>query len=284
MRFLVALPISLLLVLTGCPESSPSSSGTTPARGNLRSDASVFHDAIRGAINDNSELQRYFNAIGERLITAAEDRYKQRTPVTFYLCDGETTNVATLGSSNVYITNKLFQACRNEDELAAMMAHGYAHILLRQVAPATGGGDPKKIALATEGMFTSAQEREANQLAYWLYARGGWSPERYGLSSRPLKSTWQPGALPGSARDWRTRPVADDMRFEQYRRIADGWGAKGRPAKILNLIDALPSCVLADDPPAAEARKALKYVPPPPPPPARGTIQKGGGASVVPGT
>jgi hypothetical protein len=236
----------------------------------------LFREAARPALNKDPEIERYFDAVGDRLIAAAKEKTPNPPPVKFYLSGGKTMNVATLGTGSVYITSRLFQACKSEDELAAMMAHGYAHVLLghsRISATRTQGGAPGMALFAAEHPFTADQEIEANQTAYWIYARGGWAPDRFGLSSVEMKPEWKEMQRPASSQDWRTRPVADENRFRQYQSKAAA-RASELISRETNLIDALPSCVLEDDPDAQLARRDLQYQ--------DRHFDKGGGETVTP--
>ena len=45
----------------------------------------------------------------------------------FHLVGSETVNAFDTGGGHIYVYNGLFQLCQNEDELAAVMAHEFAH-------------------------------------------------------------------------------------------------------------------------------------------------------------
>jgi predicted Zn-dependent protease len=111
----------------------------------------------------------------------------------------------------MYIYTQLFEECKTEDELAAVMAHEYGHIYGRHVgkgmnrqyaalaaAAALGGagylagGDEKGGQYAAYGAagglaigqfvnmgFTRGDENEADQLGFDFYTRAGWDPDRF---------------------------------------------------------------------------------------------------------
>src|SRR5206468_6292937 len=51
----------------------------------------------------------------------------------FHLVNSKTLNAFTTGGEHMYIYNELFQKCKSEDELAAVMAHEYGHVYCRHV-------------------------------------------------------------------------------------------------------------------------------------------------------
>src|SRR5438445_11825513 len=51
----------------------------------------------------------------------------------FHFVNSKTLNAFTTGGEHMYIYNELFQKCKSEDELAAVMAHEYGHVYCRHV-------------------------------------------------------------------------------------------------------------------------------------------------------
>src|SRR5205085_11668751 len=51
----------------------------------------------------------------------------------FHFVNSKTLNAFTTGGEHMYIYNELFQECKSEDELAAVMSHEYAHVYCRHV-------------------------------------------------------------------------------------------------------------------------------------------------------
>ena len=78
----------------------------------------------------------------------------------------------------------LFQFCENEEELAAAMAHAFAHAADLDVEHTGMQADPNRPPAATAwqfvtNRFTARQEEDADRLAFDVYVRAGWDPQRY---------------------------------------------------------------------------------------------------------
>jgi predicted Zn-dependent protease len=130
----------------------------------------------------------------------------------FHFVNSDTLNAFTTGGEHMYIYTELFQKCRNEDELAAVMAHEYAHIYGRHVhkgmnrqyatlgAAAAAGAAGYAIGGKESGLeygagfagaalvagqfigmgFTRNDEAEADQRGFEFYTRAGWDPDKFG--------------------------------------------------------------------------------------------------------
>src|SRR5688572_26766935 len=112
--------------------------------------ATQFHGQLEPAVIEDRELNGYLQAVGDRIVRAAAD-YTRETggpsgrgggggddswmfkDVRFHFVNSKTLNAFTTGGEHMYIYNQLFQECDTEDELAAVMAHEYAHVYLRHV-------------------------------------------------------------------------------------------------------------------------------------------------------
>jgi predicted Zn-dependent protease len=113
----------------------------------------------------------------------------------------------------VYIYNALFQMCKTEDELAAVMSHEYAHIYCRHVQKGTGrqealaalttaagagaqyaagkggGGSSAYAQYAAaaaqtggtllEDGFSRQDEAQADEFGFKFYVRAGWPPDHF---------------------------------------------------------------------------------------------------------
>jgi predicted Zn-dependent protease len=206
--------------------------------GGCASDASVIqqaettHKSLQPAIIRDPELANYLQSVGERIIAAAkladeqhvgpkthfdkgqnDDWMYSATKMQFHLVNSKTLNAFTTGGEHMYIYNQLFQECKTEDELAAVMSHEYAHVYCRHVAKgmnrqipllvggalaggaagyALGGKDNKGAAAAAgAGVgaaggqflnmgFTRGDEEEADKYGYWFYTHAGWDPNHFG--------------------------------------------------------------------------------------------------------
>lgn len=184
------------------------------------------HRELEPAVLQDPELAGYLQAMGDRIVGEAkklsdakfgpkshfdEDPAWMFSNSKFHFVNSETLNAFTTGGSHMYIYTQLLQQCRTEDELAAVMAHEYAHVYARHVRKgmnrqylALGGAlaagvlgytlaDENKLeyaglAAVGAGMlgnflnqgFTRDDEAEADALGFQFYARAGWDPARFG--------------------------------------------------------------------------------------------------------
>src|SRR5262245_47147346 len=130
----------------------------------------------------------------------------------FHFVNSKTLNAFTTGGEHMYIYTALFEQCRSEDELAAVMAHEYGHVYARHVMQGTnrqlpllvggallGGaagyalaGKDNRAAGASIGAgvgaaggqfanmgFTREDENEADKLGFYFYTRAGWDPKKF---------------------------------------------------------------------------------------------------------
>jgi predicted Zn-dependent protease len=133
--------------------------------------------------------------------------------IKFQLVNSKTVNAFTTGGHFVYIYNALFQMCKTEDELAAVMSHEYAHIYCRHVQKGTGrqqalaaltaaagagaqyaagkssGGSSAYAQYAAaaaqtggtllEDGYSREDEAQADEFGFKFYVRAGWPPEHF---------------------------------------------------------------------------------------------------------
>lgn len=191
--------------------------------------ASQFDSGIRPAVIGQPRTNDYLQQIGGRIILAAKqldaehvgpkqhfqdkDRAWMFQDIRFQLVNSKTVNAFTTGGHYVYIYDALFQMCRSEDELAAVMAHEYAHIYCRHVQKGTGrqqvlaalttaaGAGARYAASNSQGSDSYAQyaaaaaqtggtliedgfsredEAQADEYGFKFYTRAGWPPEHFG--------------------------------------------------------------------------------------------------------
>lgn len=184
------------------------------------------HRELEPAVLEDAELAGYLQAMGDRIVVEAkklsddgygpsshrkEDDAWMFSKVKFHFVNSETLNAFTTGGEHMYIYTQLLQQCRTEDELAAVMAHEYAHVYARHVHKgmnrqylAIGGAvagaalgytlaDDNKLEYAGLGAvaagtlatfankgFTRGDEAEADELGFAFYTRAGWDPARFG--------------------------------------------------------------------------------------------------------
>jgi hypothetical protein len=294
------LPCVLLCALTaaGCTQQ-----GRAPAA-RFVEQADRLHDgALASTVTPDPDLTEYIQDIGKRLERAAQEIApdKARGPffqsMKFHVVDVPVINAFTTGGQHVYVYRGLFDFCQSEEELAAAMAHAYAHALNLDVentgmTPAAAGDERPLRLVAWDfvaNRFDAVQEEEADELAFRLYARGGWDPARFGflfsrLSDReggnaaaapdrlslPTRGARARGMTAGVPRSWRQEPVADPVTYADLRaraeslRYVSAAAEQGNNEALLYLV-AFPNCIMSYDAPAQLRAQELLRPPPPPP-------------------
>ncbi len=192
------------------------------------SQAENTNSELAPAIIGDRELTAYMQKIGARIVAAAkaadmarqgpeshfssDDNSWMFERAQFHLVNSETLNAFTTGGEHMYIYSELLRQSRSEDELAAVMAHEYAHVYSRHVhkgmnrqivsAGLTAGaglaglviggdehgaqyGQLAAVSTATATSFlglgyTRDDEAEADEWGFTFYSRAGWDPERFG--------------------------------------------------------------------------------------------------------
>lgn len=189
--------------------------------------ADQMHTGLKPAVMNDQELSQYLQKVGDRIIEAAQQLDKEgygpkshksednawmfSDKMQFHFVNSKTMNAFTTGGEHMYIYNELFQQCKSEDELAAVMAHEYGHVYARHVekgmdrqlgtmvaagAAGVGGyflggkGHEMETAGAAAGAtmvagqfvgmgYTRGDEDEADKLGFMFYTRAGWDPNHF---------------------------------------------------------------------------------------------------------
>lgn len=286
-----------IFVFGGC------AGGRVPAARFVEQAERLHAGALASTVTPDEDLKAYVQEIGTRLEQAAQEIVpdKARGPffssMQFHLVDVPVINVFTTGGSHVYVYRGLFDFCKTEEELAAAMAHAYAHALnfdVESTGMTPGDADRPLRQVAWDfvaNRFAASQEEESDKLAFRLYARAGWDPERFGflfsrlsdedvdgggISTAPDRQPLATrGALAremtvGVSKEWRQLPVADPRTYSALRERAESLhyvssaAEQGNNEALLYLV-AFPNCILSEDgPKQREAQELLRPVPPPP--------------------
>jgi predicted Zn-dependent protease len=189
--------------------------------------ASAFDSGLKPAEIRDAQVNPYLQQIGNRIVMAAKQMDAQGVgPKTHFakgdrswmfqdlhweLVNSKTINAFTTGGHYVYVYDALYQMCKTEDELAAVLAHEYGHIYCRHVQKGTGhrealaalalaaggagyayggsanGSQDAKAAmsLAQQGGgflemgFTRGDEAQADEYGFLFYTKAGWPPEHF---------------------------------------------------------------------------------------------------------
>jgi predicted Zn-dependent protease len=193
------------------------------------SNANQFQTQLAPAEINDPQLASYLQQVGDRIVDAArqfdaehvgppahfksENSWMFSNQMKFYFVNSKTVNAFTTGGTQMYVYNALFQMCKSEEELAAVMAHEYAHVYCRHVAKgqsrqlatlataalvggaagyALGGKEHgAEYAAAGAGVgaaggqfvnmgFTRGDEEQADEYGFKFYTRAGWDPRHFG--------------------------------------------------------------------------------------------------------
>lgn len=212
-RFNIAACLFLLLtLLTGCASDNQ-----------VRSLAEGAHADLKPAVITDPELAGYIQEVGMRVVEAArqmsaagygppahtdaDDNAWMFQNARFHLVNSPTLNAFTTGGVHMYIYTELLLASKTEDELAAVVAHEFAHIygrhvhkgIDRQMAIAgVGIGASVAGAVASDNQYAGLlaglagssaavvgmgygrnDEREADALGFDFFVRAGWDPNQF---------------------------------------------------------------------------------------------------------
>jgi predicted Zn-dependent protease len=164
-------------------------------------------DAIGRRIIEGAQAFNKDPNKGDDKRNKADNSWLYEGNIQFHLVNSKTLNAFTTGGQHVYIYNELFQQAKSEDELAAVMAHEFAHIYCRHVASgmtrqaegaavgavgslagaavgkdtgaAIGGGLAGSAAQFLNMGFTRGDEDEADKYGFSFYIRAGWDPNHF---------------------------------------------------------------------------------------------------------
>lgn len=158
----------------------------------------------RGAVMDDVPLNEYLNAIGQSIVTYAD---QNGTPFTFFMVRDSAINAFALPHNFIGINAGLLLFTQREDELAGVLAHEIAHVSQRHIVRAIA--DMKRLALPMAAAmiasaalaasskqagqaamvgtmaasaqhqisFTRANEQEADRFGIQLLAKAGFDPK-----------------------------------------------------------------------------------------------------------
>jgi predicted Zn-dependent protease len=294
------IPIGLLLFalagLTGCAGPAVSPTDQTLLR-----ETDQLNARLEPAMVERQEprLKRYFEQLASRIVTAARELDQQgiiqsrsegsnewlfSKDIDFHLAKSELPNIYTGGGRHIYIYDGLFQQCRNEDELASLFCHEYAHVYGRHAqkelkrGASVGASDDDLLGPFVTLKFTPAHDKTAEAIAFNIFVKAGWDPARYADVYRRLLQQGPSGGLdaallreradgahdlPAGAQNWAQPPVADDARFVQLQSETQAVVASvPRNDRVELLLAAFPNCLMPPDAPAQVAARQRLFPPP----------------------
>ena len=207
----------LSIAITGCASDKSTISKATAA-----------NEQLSPAIMTDADVQAYMNAMGNRIVASAQAydaagegpsshkksdaKWMFTDQMKFHLVNSKTVNAFTTGGQHLYVYSQLLQLCDNENDLAAVMSHEFAHVYCRHVQQGTNrqtgmtmlgytaegagyvyGGSANGAQYAdTAGKgataitqfaglsFTRGDESEADAWGFKFYGKAGWDTAQFG--------------------------------------------------------------------------------------------------------
>jgi len=77
------------------------------------------------------DVERYLNQVGQVLAASSPDVRQTHSGYHFAVLQSDTVNAFASPGGTILVTNGLLRLCRNEEDLAGVLAHEIAHVTLR---------------------------------------------------------------------------------------------------------------------------------------------------------
>jgi predicted Zn-dependent protease len=273
-------------VLAGC------ATAPAPAQEFIAQANRLHDDALSQTIIANTDLEDYIQQVGTRIIEGARQAAPDKSSnpffakVQFHLVDSKVPNVFTTGGKHIYVYAGLLEFCQNEEELATAMSQAYAHLVNLDLQGTNLHPDPKRpvrtdIWQFVINPFSSAQDIEADKLAFAIFQSAGWNGTKFENLFQRVNDTYHSIPEPNrasltdraaNAHDLsktaitqnRRPPVADRHTFAELKRQAALLAAKQTPPPDdETYLLALPNLILSHDLPEQKAAQELLRPPPP---------------------
>jgi predicted Zn-dependent protease len=279
--------IALLAALAGGCATGPAPADVFVAQANR------LHDtALAQTIVANRDLDDYIQQVGQRIIDAAHQVAPDKTAnqfystVEFHLVDSQVPNVFATGGRHIYVYAGLFQFCQSEEELAAAMSQAYAHLVNLDIEQTGITPDEHRsvrmdVWQFASKPFNSAQDMEADRLAFRIFQQAGWDgtkfeylyqrlndeyhgPDQPGRASLPARASQAHALSVTATRATQRPPVADRQTFSLLRRQAAALADSQPPPPDGQLfLMALPNLLLSHE--TADEQAAQDRLRPPAP-------------------
>lgn len=272
--------LSLVLAGVGC-------NGPAPATAFVEQAERLHGSALASQAITDPDAHDYVQLVGKRIADAAHAIDPGKThdsmfgQIEFDLEASAVPNVFPTGGSHIYVYDGLLQICQTEDQLAAAMAHAFAHAMNLDVEHIGIVPDPND-SLSNVGWqfvthrFTVEQEQAADKLAFDIFVQAGYDPGQFVALFEQLADRYPAGQAADriplivrtqTARQWaqatphqrRPLPVADPKTFMALRRSVAGRAGGSDAVLAAVILRALPNCLLAADlPEQQDAQEKLR--------------------------
>jgi len=176
-----------LLLLMARPQAFAEESRNAKPQAGPEATAAVI--AELGAV-DMPELQKYANAIGQRL---ARQVPPQGGGFRFFVVDQWMPNAFALPDGSIFVSRGLVALAGSEAELANVLAHEIVHVIQRHAIGRQAVADaanPFLLGFLRAGYlagFSRDQERDADQLGQQIAAGAGYDPRAMSVFLRKLE-------------------------------------------------------------------------------------------------
>lgn len=212
----VTMSVATLVGGTGCANDA-----------RVLAQADQAHGELNKAVVTDAQMAGYIQEVGDRIVDTAarlheggyrpkkksdeDDKWMFSDAMKFHFVNSKTLNAFTTGGEHMYLYTELLRRSRNEGEMAAVMAHEYAHVYGRHVqsgmnrqmlsmlgaggAAAAGyvaGGSEKGgqyagygagLGMLAAGLvnagFTRTDEAEADKVGFDVFVRAGYHPDDF---------------------------------------------------------------------------------------------------------
>lgn len=237
-------------------------------------DVEQIHQAVLPAVVPAP--RGYLGRMSKRVLAAAGSAYPvlNRDPwnrTQFLLVSDGGVNVSVPGGTYVYVYAGLLAACEREEDLAAALCHALAHLALKHaeataklpldgpaVNPAASPLDKllyvrfARPDAAAGGFYGPDKHQMAERLAFDVYVKGGWDPQKF--VGRDRLARRGAGGMPtAGVTAERAELTTDAETFAEIRAaVAALPPATGKPLEVL---DVLPGCYGEQDAPARKAAR-----------------------------
>jgi hypothetical protein len=251
----------LCATLAGCTPDGPVPVDVTTQH--VLENARTINAGLTPAIDSGGDVYIYLNAVGSRLYNAAlasnGGKDAIQWPIQVDLLANDVPLAFTVGGEHVYISTGALRLCGSEEDLAAALAHLYAHILDKhqQKHQQLDSQDLISVADVVLGSPPGQDEEQAADLdGYLLFARAGWDPGRYAdawlrlggvngaMRTIAIRRSIEDMSPPSD--DWRRPPVADRYSFHRIVQMAGSVPNRSDDAAKL-LMRCVKSCVGTDN-------------------------------------
>jgi predicted Zn-dependent protease len=236
----------------------------------LGADAAAQIDRELPFVSD-PEVNVYITTLGNALARSSDDRSREWR---FRVVDAEQVNAFALPGGFVYVNRGLIERAGDASELAGVMAHEIAHVVLRHSAErlektqktnvgvsivcaltSLCSSDAARVAINVGGAalfarFSRQDEFEADSAAVGITTRAGFSPE--GIATMFAKLLNDRERQPAAVEGWFTSHPLEEDRISAVKRV-------------IETAPAADAASLARDDPAFRAfQQRLRSLPPPP--------------------